>query len=89
MVKIVICDLSEVDCGGGYGDGECIYIDSRKPKDIQKIILVHEVIENSARELDKKPNRKIIKFQHGDLDHVAIAILDALKQLEDFYANQT
>ena len=82
MVKIVICDLSEVDCGGGYGDGECIYIDSRKPKDIQKIIIVHEVIENSARNLAKKPDPKVIKIAHPYLDFVVLEILNALNQWE-------
>ena len=80
MVQIKVEDLSKVDCGGGYGDGECVFIDRNLPKESQKLILIHEVIENSARH--HRVDHKVIHIRHDRLDLIAAELLDAIKQWE-------
>ena len=87
MVRVILENLSYLDCGGGYGDGESIHIDSNCPYQTQCEILVHEVIENFARK--HRVDHKVIHIRHDRLDLLASELLDALKQLEAFNANQT
>jgi len=83
MVKVILSDLSHVPCGGGYGDGYCVYVDSNRTKEEQDVILLHEVVENFVRDpLATKVNHKVIRLCHPQLDCLAVEILDAQRQLE-------
>lgn len=66
-------------CGGGYTDGNNIYIDSRLPKDDQLEVLFHEVIDGYI--LRRKSNR----IRHRDIDPLALELIDALKQWEKYH----
>ncbi len=84
MVRVILTDLAHVhdplsghDCGGGYAEDYCIYVDSRLSEAMQGVILIHEVIE----EFLGRKSRKII--QHAEIDHIAVAILDAQRQLKE------
>ena len=75
-MKAHLKDLSDVidhenhlDCGGGYGAGDCVYIDERLPREKQRLVLVHEVLEIHFP-----------KVKHSRIDKCAIDILDCLIQ---------
>jgi len=91
IVRVILADLSHIPCGGGYGDGFCVYIDENSPQEKQDLDLIHEVVENFARDpIATKVNHKVIRIGHPQLDYLAVEILDAQRQLEELrHANET
>ena len=76
-MKAYLKDLSDaidhengLTCGGGYGTGDCVYIDERLPEEKQRLTLVHEVLEIHFP-----------RVKHSRIDKAAIDILDCMLQL--------
>jgi hypothetical protein len=76
-MKAYLKDLSDVidhesglTCGGGYGFGDCVYIDERLSRDKQRLTLVHEVLEIHFP-----------RVKHSRIDRCAIDLIDCLRQL--------
>ena len=81
MPKVHLHDLSNVrdelsgeDCGGGYAEPFCIHVDSRLSEPMQDLVCVHETIEEFK-------THSTLKIRHDEIDHLAVAIIDCLKQL--------
>lgn len=72
-IEIIPIDL---DCGGGYCDGETIYCEEALSPEDKRLLVIHEVLHHHLKEFIGND------WIHSHLDVIAEDCLDSLSQID-------